>query len=607
MQKGNIQVNTENIFPIIKKFLYSDQEIFLRELIANATDATQKLKSLASLGEVKGDINTEDLKITVKIDEEKKTITISDMGIGMTEEEIDKYINQIAFSGAEEFVNEFKDKDVANMIGHFGLGFYSAFMVADKVEIHTLSHREGATPAKWTCTGSTEFKITKGTRKKRGTDIILHVNEDSKEYLNNYTISSLLTKHCKYLPIPIEFDEKQINNTDPIWAKKPSELTDEDYKNFYSELYPGSEPPLFWIHLNVDYPFNLTGVLYFPKISSAIEAEKNKVKLFSNQVYVTDSVKDVLPEFLTLLQGVVDSPDIPLNVSRSSLQSDSNVKKITSHITKKVASKLEEIYKKDREDFNSKWEYMDVFVKYGMLSDDKFYEKAKDFYLLVNTNKEHFTYAEYLEKVKPIQTDKDGKVVFIYSQYTDAQYSYVDAANKKGYDVLELSGVLDTHFVAQLEQKNSDLKVVRVDSDTMDKLIDKGEENVSVLSEEEGKQLTEIFTNIIKDESMEVNLVNLSPEDDLLTLTEDEFGRRMKEQMQMNGMNMMGAFPDKYKLMLNGNHPLASALLKEEKGREEIVKNYFDLALLSKGKLMGKDLAAFVERAKSLLTNVKNG
>jgi len=602
MQKGNIQVNTENIFPIIKKFLYSDQEIFLRELIANATDATQKLKSLSSLGEVKGEIKSEDLKITVKVDEDKKTITISDMGIGMTEEEIDKYINQIAFSGAEEFVNKFKDQDVANMIGHFGLGFYSAFMVADKVEIHTLSHKEGATPAKWTCTGSTEFKITKGTRKTRGTDIVLHVNEESKEYLNNYKISTLLEKHCKYLPIPIFFDEKQLNNTDPIWAKKPSELTDEDYKSFYSELYPGSEPPLFWIHLNVDYPFNLTGVLYFPKINSAIEAEKNKVRLFCNQVFVTDSVKDVLPEFLTLLQGVVDSPDIPLNVSRSSLQSDTNVKKITAHITKKVASKLEELFKKDREDFNSKWEFMDVFVKYGMLSDDKFYEKAKDFYLLANTNKEHYTFDEYLEKVKPLQTDKDEKVVLLYSQFTDTQYMYVDAANKKGYDVLELSGVLDTHFVSQLEQKQSGVKVVRVDSDTLDKLINKGEENVSILSEEEGKKLVEICSAVIKDDSIEVVLENLSVEDDLMTLTEDEFGRRMKEQMQMNSMGMMGGLPDKYKLVLNANNPAAAALLKDEKKSEESIRNYYDLSLLSKGKLIGKDLAAFVQRAKDLIS-----
>jgi len=602
MQKGNIQVNTENIFPIIKKFLYSDQEIFLRELIANATDATQKLKSLSSLGEVKGEIKSEDLKITVKVDEDKKTITISDMGIGMTEEEIDKYINQIAFSGAEEFVNKFKDQDVANMIGHFGLGFYSAFMVADKVEIHTLSHKEGATPAKWTCTGSTEFKITKGTRKTRGTDIVLHVNEESKEYLNNYKISTLLEKHCKYLPIPIFFDEKQLNNTDPIWAKKPSELTDEDYKSFYSELYPGSEPPLFWIHLNVDYPFNLTGVLYFPKINSAIEAEKNKVRLFCNQVFVTDSVKDVLPEFLTLLQGVVDSPDIPLNVSRSSLQSDTNVKKITAHPTKKVASKLEELFKKDREDFNSKWEFMDVFVKYGMLSDDKFYEKAKDFYLLANTNKEHYTFDEYLEKVKPLQTDKDEKVVLLYSQFTDTQYMYVDAANKKGYDVLELSGVLDTHFVSQLEQKQSGVKVVRVDSDTLDKLINKGEENVSILSEEEGKKLVEICSAVIKDDSIEVVLENLSVEDDLMTLTEDEFGRRMKEQMPLNSMGMMGGLPDKYKLVLNANNPAAAALLKDEKKSEESIRNYYDLSLLSKGKLIGKDLAAFVQRAKDLIS-----
>jgi molecular chaperone HtpG len=603
MQKGNINVNTENIFPIIKKFLYSDQEIFLRELISNAVDATQKLKSLSSLGEVEGDINADDLKIMIKADEKAGTITISDMGIGMTAEDIDKYINQIAFSGAEEFVNKFKDKDVANMIGHFGLGFYSSFMVADKVEIQSLSYKDGSKSAMWECEGSTEFKIKVGKRKTRGTDIILYISEESKEYLSNHKLLELLNKYCKYLPVPIEFQDNIINNTEPIWAKKPSELSDDDYKEFYSQLYPGSEPPLFWIHLNVDYPFNLTGVLYFPKLGSAIEHEKNKVKLFSNQVYVTDSVKDVLPEFLTLLQGVIDSPDIPLNVSRSSLQSDSNVKKITSHISKKVGDKLSENFKNDRGDFEEKWENMDIFVKYGMLSDDKFYDKAKDYCLVQNVDEKFFTIPEYQEKVKSLQSDKDNKIVFLYSNSSEGQVTYIDGAVAKGYDVLKLSGVLDNHFVNLLEQKNTDLSAKRVDADHVDKLIDKGEDRVTTLSEEQVSELKELSSKTINDETIQIQMENLSSDDDFMTVTESEFERRMKESMAMNGLSA-DAFPDRLNLIINTNHPDSEKILNEgnEDERSEVLKQHFDLALLAKGKLSGKKLADFINRSRKFIS-----
>ena len=496
MQKGKVSVNTENIFPIIKKFLYTDNEIFLRELISNATDATNKLRVLSQRGEVKGDLG--ELKITVKIDEKKNTLTISDSGIGMTADEIDKYINQIAFSGAEEFVEKFKDtKEDANIIGHFGLGFYSSFMVADKVEINSLSHSEGAEPAKWTCEGSTDFKITKGKRKKRGTDIILHINEESKDFLTQWKINELLNKYCKFLPIPIEFDEKTINDTAPLWKKNPSELKDEDYTDFYSKLYPMSEPPLFWIHLNVDYPFNLTGVLYFPKIKKEIDPNRNKIQLYSNQVYVTDNVEDIVPEYLMLLHGVIDSPDIPLNVSRSSLQADGAVKKITSHISKKVADKLAELHKADFEDYKAKWHNMSIFVKYGMLSDDKFYDRAKKICLLQNTDKEYNSIEEYIAKIEPNQTDKDGNRVGLYTNDAEKQHSFIEAAKDKGYDVLLLDEVIDNHFVSNLEQKNEKFQLKRVDAETASKLIDKDEKNESVLNEDDTNKLKDAFEGVI--------------------------------------------------------------------------------------------------------------
>jgi molecular chaperone HtpG len=490
-EKGTISIHTENIFPIIKKFLYSDNEIFLRELVANAVDATQKIKRLSSLGEYNGDLG--ELKVSVSFDEKKKTITISDNGLGMTAEEIKKYINQIAFSGATEFVEKFKDaKDANEIIGKFGLGFYSAFMVADQVEIQTLSFQEGAEPARWICDGSTEFEISTGTRSTRGSDIILHVNKESKEFLNKAKLGDILEKYCKFLPVPVQFGSKSeqqedgtdkdgkpnyksievdniINNTSPIWTKSPSELKDDDYLAFYKELYPFSEDPLFWIHLNVDYPFNLTGVLYFPKVKNEFEIQRNKIKLFSRQVFITDEVKDVVPEFLMLLHGVIDSPDIPLNVSRSFLQADSAVKKINSYITKKVADKLASLFKNDRKAYEEKWSDIGLFVKYGMISEEKFYDKGKDFVLLNNTKSEYFTLDEYKEKVKSIQTDKDDSLVYLYATDADKQDTFIQSANKKGYDVLLMNSPIDTHFISQLEQKLEKTSLKRVDADVADK------------------------------------------------------------------------------------------------------------------------------------------
>ena len=545
MQKGKVSVNTENIFPIIKKFLYTDNEIFLRELISNATDATNKLMVLSQRGEVKGDLG--ELKITVKIDEKKNTLTISDSGIGMTAEEIDKYINQIAFSGAEEFVEKFKDtKEDANIIGHFGLGFYSSFMVADKVEINSLSHADGAEPAKWTCEGSTDFKITKGKRKKRGTDIILHINEESKDFLTQWKINELLNKYCKFLPVPIEFDKKTINDTAPLWKKNPSELKDEDYTDFYSKLYPMSEPPLFWIHLNVDYPFNLTGVLYFPKIKKEIDPNRNKIQLYSNQVYVTDNVEDIVPEYLMLLHGVIDSPDIPLNVSRSSLQADGAVKKITSHISKKVADKLAELHKADFEDYKAKWHNMSIFVKYGMLSDDKYYDRAKKICLLQNTDKEYNSIEEYIAKIEPNQTDKDGNRVALYTNDAEKQHSFIEAAKDKGYDVLLLDEVIDNHFVSNLEQKNEKFQLKRVDAETASKLIDKDEKNESVLNEDDTNKLKDAFEGVIDKEKYTINPEVMSPSDSFITITRSEWERRMSEMGGMGGMQMFCQMPEKY-------------------------------------------------------------
>ncbi|MDC0561847.1 molecular chaperone HtpG [Bacteroidia bacterium] len=595
MQKGKVSVNTENIFPIIKKFLYTDNEIFLRELISNATDATNKLKVLSQRGEVKGDLG--ELKITVKIDEKKNTLTISDSGIGMTADEIDKYINQIAFSGAEEFVEKFKDtKEDANIIGHFGLGFYSSFMVVDKVEINTLSHAEGAEAAKWTCEGSTDFKITKGKRKKRGTDIILHINEESKDFLTQWKINELLNKYCKFLPIPIEFDDKTINEIAPLWKKNPSELKEEDYTDFYGKLYPMSEPPLFWIHLNVDYPFNLTGVLYFPKIKKEIDPNRNKIQLYSNQVYVTDNVEDIVPEYLMLLHGVIDSPDIPLNVSRSSLQADGAVKKITSHISKKVADKLAELHKADFEDYKAKWHNMSIFVKYGMLSDDKFYDRSKKICLLQSTDKEYHSIDEYIAKIEPNQTDKDGNRVALYTNDIEKQHSFIESAKDKGYDVLLLDEVIDNHFIGNLEQKNEKFQLKRVDADTLSKIIDKDEKNESVLNEEDTTQLKEVFEGVVDKEKYTINPEVMSPTDSFITITRSEWERRMSEMGGMGGMQMFGQMPEKYTVAVNTNHPLASKVLKTKGDKQtELLSQAINLAKLSQNLLTGKELSDFVK------------
>ncbi len=593
-KSGSISVNTENIFPIIKKFLYSDHEIFIRELVSNATDACQKLKTLSSVGEYKGE--TGDFKIQVTLDTKEKTLTISDNGIGMTEEEIDKYINQLAFSGAEEFVQKYKDKAYANVIGHFGLGFYSAFMVASKVEINTLSYKEDSKPAKWECDGSTQFKITKGKRKERGTDIILYLSEDSLEFNETYKISGLLTKYCKFLPVPIEFDGKIINETKPLWMSKPADLKDEDYIKFYQTLYPFAPAPLFWIHLNVDYPFNLTGVLYFPKVDSAIEAEKHKVQLYSNQVFVTDNVKDILPEFLMLLHGVIDSPDIPLNVSRSSLQSDSNVKKITSHISKKVADKLHELFKNNKEDFQAKWGSIDLFVKYGMLSDEKFAEKAKEFCLLQTSNNQFYTIKDYIELIKPNQTDKDGNVVVLYTNNVNDEFQYVKSAEKREYLVLKLEGVLDNHFTGYIEQHNEKTQCKRVDADALDKLIPKESSSVSLLNEDEINSLKSLFEKANKNNDIKFETEALSPNDEILTVTESEYDRRMRDMSKMQGFNMFGEMPKTYKVILNTNHPKSKTLAQEGESAINKAEKLLNLGLLSKGLLKGEELSQFISK-----------
>ena len=625
-EKGTISIHTENIFPIIKKFLYSDHEIFLRELVSNAVDATQKIKRLASIGQYSGELN--DLKVEVAFDEAAKTLTISDRGLGMTADEIKKYINQIAFSGAEEFVEKFKEsKDANEIIGKFGMGFYSAFMVADQVEIQTLSYQDGAEPARWICDGSTEFEISTGNRTGRGTEIILHINKDSEEFLNQQKLQGILDKYCKFLPVPIKFGtraEQQpdgedkdgkpqyksvevdniINNTSPIWTKTPSELKDEDYLNFYKELYPFTEDPLFWIHLNVDYPFNLTGVLYFPKLKNDFEIQRNKIKLFSRQVFITDEVKDVVPEFLMLLHGVIDSPDIPLNVSRSFLQADSHVKKINSYITKKVADKLAELFKNDRKSFEEKWTDIGLFVKYGMISEDKFYDKAKDYALLSNTKSELFTLNEYQEKVKSAQTDKDGTVVYLYATDVTKQDAFIQSANKKNYDVLVMNSPIDTHFISQLEQKLEKTSLKRVDADVADKLISNNEKPENILNEEESGKIKAIFEKAITKPNMQVEIESLSPEEFPVIVTMDEFMRRMKDMSQMGGgMNFYGSMPDSYKVAVNGNHKLISRILQSENEEEQtgLAKQAFDLALLSQGMLSGAELTEFVNRSIRLI------
>lgn len=626
-EKGSISIHTENIFPVIKKFLYSDNEIFLRELVSNAVDASQKIKRLASLGQYQGEVG--DLLVDVKLDEAAKTITISDNGIGMTAEEIKKYINQVAFSGATEFMEKFKEANDANeIIGRFGLGFYSAFMVADNVEIETLSYQDGAEAAHWTCDGSTSYEISAGTRTTRGTDIILHINEESSEFLSQSRLQEILDKYARFLPVNIRFGTKTtsepdgedeegkpkyksvevdniINNTSPAWTKAPSELTDADYLAFYKELYPYSmDEPLFWIHLNVDYPFNLTGILYFPKIKNELEIQRNKIKLYSRQVFITDEVKDIVPEFLMLLHGVIDSPDIPLNVSRSFLQADSNVKKINNYITKKVADKLQEIFKTDRKGFEEKWNDIGLFIKYGMLSDEKFAEKANEFCLLTNTNKENYTIKEYYEKVKDIQVDKDGNIIYLYTHDAAQQDSFIATAKTKGYDVLVLDGPLDTHITSYLEQKGGEkVQLKRVDADVIDKLIQKDEKQELSISEEESKQALSIFEKAISRPDMKVEVDALSAEELPVSVTIDEFMRRMKDMAKTNGgMNFYGNLPDNYKVTVNGNHPLVKRILSstEEEGAK-LAKQAFDLALLSRGLLTGAALTSFVKRSVEMI------
>lgn len=577
MQKGNIGVTTENIFPIIKKFLYSDHEIFLRELVSNAVDATQKLKTLASKGEFKGEMGD----LTIKVSLGKDTITISDRGIGLTAEEIDKYINQIAFSGANDFLEKYKD-DANAIIGHFGLGFYSAFMVAKKVEIITKSHQEGAQAVKWTCDGSPEFTIENVEKESRGSDIILYIDDDCKEFLEETRISSLLTKYCRFLPIPIAFGKKKewkdgkqvetnednvINETYPLWTRKPVELKDEDYKKFYRELYPMADEPLFWIHLNVDYPFNLTGILYFPKVKSNIELQKNKIQLYCNQVYVTDSVEGIVPDFLTLLHGVIDSPDIPLNVSRSYLQSDSNVKKISTYISKKVSDRLQAIFKNDRKEFEEKWDDLKIFINYGMLTQEDFYEKANKFALLKDTDDKYYTYVEYQSLIKDNQTDKDGNLIYLYATHADEQYSYIDAAKNKGYNVLLMDGQLDVAMVSMLEQKFEKSRFTRVDSDVIDRLIAKEERKDASLEVGQRDILSSVFRSQLpqmKKVEFNVETQSLGETGTPIMITQSEYMRRMKEMANIQaGMSFYGEMPDMFNLVLNVDHKLVKQVLND--------------------------------------------
>ncbi len=624
MQKGKINVQTENIFPIIKKFLYSDHEIFLRELISNAVDATQKIKTLASVGEYKGELG--DLTIEVKLDPKAKTLTVSDKGIGMTAEELDQYINEIAFSSAEEWIAKYKDKSDGGVIGHFGLGFYSSFMVAKKVEIHTLSRKEKAKAVKWECEGTPEFTISDIEKKERGTDVVLHIADDSKEFLEEPRVLNLLKKYCKFLPAEIIFGtdketkkekdkegkEKDvtvekpriINNTKPAWTQKPADLKDEDYKSFYRELYPMSfDEPLFHIHLNVDYPFNLTGILYFPKVKHNLEVQKDKIQLYCNQVFVTDSVEGIVPDFLTLLHGVLDSPDIPLNVSRSFLQSDSNVKKISGHITKKVADKLEELFKNNREDFEKKWDDIKIFIQYGMISDDKFRERAKKFCLLKNVDSKYFTFDEYKNHISANQTDKDKKVVHLYSTNPEEQHSFVEAAKGRGYDVLWMDTPIDSHFINMMESELENTSFARVDAEVIDKLIQKGEEVPSKLGDKEKEQVKKDFEKVVDKEKFNVVFENLGEEDMPVTVTQPEFMRRMKEMSALGGgMSFMGNMPETHNLVVNSNHPAIAKLAgeQEESKKEKTISQLTDLALLSKNLLKGEKLTSFIKRSVDL-------
>jgi len=603
MEKGQIRVQTENIFPIIKKFLYSEHDIFLRELISNAVDASQKITTLSSIGEAKGDLG--ELRIDVSIDKEAKTLTIEDRGVGMTAQEVDKYLNQVAFSGAEEFLQKYKD---ANIIGHFGLGFYSAFMVSDRVEVFTKSYQDQ--PATyWSCDGSPSFELGPTDKEGRGTKIVLHINQDSEEFLEADNIRRILEKFCKFLPIAIFFEDKQINNTQPIWIKKPSELTDEDYKNFYKELYPFGEPPLFWIHLNVDYPFNLTGVLYFPKIKQSYEIQKDKIQLYSNQVFVTDEVKDIVPEFLMLLHGVIDSPDIPLNVSRSYLQGDPNVRKINGYITKKVSDKLEEIFKNDRKSFEEKWESIGLFVKYGMMTEDKFLEKANKYFIMQDSQDaaKFYTLEEYKTETEATQKNKEGKTVILYSSDPVAQDAYIKAATNKGYKVIRFETIVDNAFVNNMEMKWSDVQFTRVDADIVDNLIDKAENNESVLSEAESASLKTLFSLEVPGLNVTVDVKGLSPDSAPVVATRPEFMRRMKDMGAMGGgmASFYATMPDDVTLTVNGNHPIYQQILKvEDKAQQEKqTRNLADLALLSQGLLKGAGLTDFINRSVELMEN----
>lgn len=624
MKTGQIHVQTENIFPIIKKFLYSDHEIFLRELVSNAVDASQKLNVLAKNGEYKGEIG--DLKVEVLLDKEAKTLTIRDNGIGMTAEEIDKYINQIAFSGAEEFVEKYKGKEGAEqIIGHFGLGFYSAFMVAEKVQIKTLARYEGAQAVQWESNGSPEFTLIDIEKESRGTDIVLYITEESAEFLEKQRIQGILDKYCKFLPIPVFFGTKtdyidspegekddkgnikrvaievpnQINNPSPAWTKAPVDLKQEDYDQFYRELYPMTfEQPLFHIHLNVDYPFNLTGILYFPKIKENVEVQRNKINLYSNQVFITDSVAEIVPEFLTLLHGVIDSPDIPLNVSRSYLQSDGNVKKISAHITKKVADKLAEMFKKDRADFEAKWPDLQVFVQYGMLSEEKFAEKAKEFSLFKNTDNQAFTIQEFIDKVKPLQTDKNNKTVLLYTHDTEEQYAFVKKAKERGYEVLVLEGPLAPHWISKLEQTFENISFARVDADSLDKLIQKTDEIPSKLTKDDEEKLKPLFEAQVNKEKFTVQFESMSEQEAPIIITQPEFIRRMMEQQKLGGGGgFYGAFQEMFNLTVNANHPAIAKLLGQEaQAQTESTKQLVDLAMLAQGLLKGAALDAFIQR-----------
>lgn len=630
--KGKINVKTENIFPIIKKFLYSDHEIFLREIVANAVDATQKLKTLASLGQFKGELG--DLTIEVKIDKKKKTLSVIDRGLGMSDEEVDKYINQIAFSGAEEFVEKFKGKselEQNQLIGHFGLGFYSSFMVSKEVEFISKSFTD-APGVRWWCDGDTEYTLEPSDKTERGTEIIMHIDDENKQFLEEGKILEILNKYCKFMPIPIRFGDEEywedsetekddkgepkrvkktkpriINNTEPLWKKKPSDLKEEDYLDFYRELYPMNfDEPLFHIHLNVDYPFNLTGILYFPKIKKNIDPAKDKIQLYCNQVFVTDSVEGVVPEYMMLLRGVLDSPDIPLNVSRSYLQSDSNVKKISSHITKKVADKLDEIYKNNREEYNAKWDDIKVFIQYGMISDEKFYDRAKKIFLFKSIENEFYSIEDYTKKIKTLQTDKDKKQVFLYTNNIDAQYPYIQAAKDKGYDVLLMDGILDNHFVNLMEQKIKDSRFVRIDSDVIDKLIPKDEVIPSKLDEKQIESLKTLIEGQVDKQKFTIVMESLNETDSPLTITQNEFMRRMKEMSEMGGGGMAsfyGEMPENYNLVVNTNHPLMSEVLNEtdQEKQTQVLSQLKDLALLSQGLLKGEALNSFIQRSIGII------